>query len=97
MTILQYVMLFFGTFILFYMFIVIGSYMLMLLFATSRLKKEQELDKTDYEKVHMNALYSKPISIIVPAFNEELGIVDSVHSLLNLNYPQLMFVRIMAS
>lgn len=92
MTILQYVMLFFGTFILFYMFIVIGSYMLMLLFATSRLKKEQELDKTDYEKVHMNALYSKPISIIVPAFNEELGIVDSVHSLLNLNYPQLEII-----
>ena len=91
-TIIEYIMLFFGSFILVYMLLVIGSYLLMLIYATSRLKKEQELDKTDYEKIHLNALYSKPISVIVPAYNEEVGIVDSVHSLLNLNYPQLEII-----
>ena len=29
----------------------------------------------------------KPVSVIVPAYNEELGIIDSVRSLLSLRYP----------
>lgn len=91
-TIIEYIMLFFGSFALVYMLFVIGSYIVMLIFALKRLRKEQHLDKTDYEKVHLNALYSKPISIIVPAYNEEIGIVDSVHSLLNLNYPELEII-----
>ena len=35
----------------------------------------------------MDSLYSKPVSIIVPAYNEQVGIVDSIHSLLSLRYP----------
>jgi cellulose synthase/poly-beta-1,6-N-acetylglucosamine synthase-like glycosyltransferase len=32
--------------------------------------------------------FAPPISILVPAYNEEAGIVESVHSLLTLRYPQ---------
>jgi cellulose synthase/poly-beta-1,6-N-acetylglucosamine synthase-like glycosyltransferase len=32
--------------------------------------------------------FTPPVSIILPAFNEELGIVPSVHSLLDLRYPR---------
>lgn len=91
-TIIEYLMLFFGSFILVYMLIVISSYVMMLIYALKRLRKEQGLDKSDYEKVHLNAMYSKPISIIVPAYNEEIGVVDSVHSLLNLNYPEVEII-----
>ena len=36
----------------------------------------------------MDAFYSKPLSIIIPAYNEEMGIVESVYSILNLHYSQ---------
>ncbi|MGI6508406.1 MAG: glycosyltransferase [Saccharofermentanales bacterium] len=39
-------------------------------------------------KTISDAFYSKPLSIIIPAYNEEVGVVDSVQSVLNLKYPQ---------
>ncbi|TDK58444.1 glycosyltransferase family 2 protein [Bacillus salipaludis] len=40
----------------------------------------------------MDEIYSKPVSIIVPAYNEEVGIVQSVRSLLSINYPSLEII-----
>src|SRR5690606_36346780 len=42
--------------------------------------------------VNLNAVYSKPVSIIVPAYNEEIGIISTVQSLLTLEYPQYEIV-----
>lgn len=36
--------------------------------------------------------YTKPISVIVPAFNEEKTIIENITSLLDLNYPQFELV-----
>lgn len=60
----------------------------MLTVAVLRLQKKQLLDKTEITEQYINSFNSKPISIIVPAYNEEVGIIDSIHSLLNLRYPE---------
>ena len=85
---LNYFMLFFGTVILVYMLIVIFTYSSMLVFAFIQLRKQYQLDRDEIDDDYIDVMYTKPISIIVPAFNEEVGIVDSVHSLLSLRYPQ---------
>jgi cellulose synthase/poly-beta-1,6-N-acetylglucosamine synthase-like glycosyltransferase/peptidoglycan/xylan/chitin deacetylase (PgdA/CDA1 family) len=46
------------------------------------------------ERHYKTMLYTPPVSIIVPAYNEEMGAIDSVNSLLNQDYPEyeIMFV-----
>jgi cellulose synthase/poly-beta-1,6-N-acetylglucosamine synthase-like glycosyltransferase/peptidoglycan/xylan/chitin deacetylase (PgdA/CDA1 family)/spore germination protein YaaH len=46
------------------------------------------------ERHYKSMLYTPPVSIIVPAYNEEMGAIDSVKSLLNQDYPEyeIMFV-----
>jgi cellulose synthase/poly-beta-1,6-N-acetylglucosamine synthase-like glycosyltransferase len=36
--------------------------------------------------------YTKPISVIVPAYNEEATIIDNINSLLDLNYPEFEII-----
>lgn len=88
MSILQYILLFFGGAIVFYMVFIILTNFLMLAIAIFRLRKEHLLDKSEVNEHFINAFNSKPVSIIVPAYNEEVGIIDSIHSLLSLRYPE---------
>lgn len=50
--------------------------------------KEYGLDKEESYEDYFEYSYTKPVSILVPAFNEEAGIKDSVRSLLSLHYPE---------
>ena len=84
----QYLMLFFGGVILFYMLFVIVTYSWMLVKATLYLRKKQGLEKENFDDVFVDAFYTKPVSIIVPVYNEEMGVVDTVRSLFSLRYPQ---------
>lgn len=79
---------FFGGMLIVYMILVIVIYSLMLLFAYLQLKKSRKIDKQLENVNNLKSVYSKPVSIIVPAYNEELGIVGTIHSLLTLEYPQ---------
>lgn len=60
----------------------------MLLMAFHQLRKQSKLDKDELDDDYIDVIYSKPVSIIVPAYNEEAGVIDSIHSLLSLRYPQ---------
>lgn len=88
-SITSFLFLFFGYIIFIYMVIVIVAYSLMLLFALFNLKRDLHLETYISDEEHLNYTYSKPVSIIVPAYNEEVGIVNSVQSLLSLGYPQV--------
>jgi len=70
-----------------YFFVVNGIYLSMILIAYFSIKNYLKKIKL----VQMNQLFhspfSKPISIIVPAHNEEKTIVNSVDALLQLHYP----------
>ncbi len=88
----EIIMYIFGTFIFFYMLIVISVYGCMLLLAFLQLKKQYRLDRTELDNLYIDSFYSKPVSIIVPAYNEEVGIVDTVYSLLSLRYPEIEII-----
>ena len=92
MDFINILMLFFGSLIAFYMLSIIGSYIVMLLVASSEEGRQTKLDKKTQDADYINAAYAKPISIIVPAYNEEEGILESVYSLLNIRYPQVEYI-----
>jgi cellulose synthase/poly-beta-1,6-N-acetylglucosamine synthase-like glycosyltransferase len=78
---------FFGWFIAIYMVIVIVFYSVILMISTFQLRKEYQLDRIQAYEDYMEEFNTRPVSIIVPAFNEEAGIIQSVRSLLSVNYP----------
>lgn len=82
------ILLFFGYFLIYYMIFVIVVYTWMLVLSLLKLRKEYQLDKEELDDDFLTSYYSKPVSILVPAYNEEMGVVDSVRSLLSLRYPQ---------
>ena len=64
----------------FYLFLLISSYFMI------------EREKVRYTKIEGELLLDLPeraptISIVAPAFNEEVIVIDNVNSLLSLNYP----------
>ena len=77
----------FAWFIAVYMVIVIVFYTTILVISLFQLRKEYKLDRTQAYEDYMDEFYTKPVSIIVPAYNEEAGIIQSVRSLLSVNYP----------
>lgn len=88
------IMLFFGYFIIFYMLLVTGSYLAMSLFALFQLRKQRGLDRSEFENTHIQSIYSKPVSVLVPAYNEEMGVIESIYSLLSLIYPEYEIIVI---
>ncbi len=42
--------------------------------------------------IAMNSPFTPPLSIIVPAYNEESSIVESIRSLLNLQFPRFEII-----
>ena len=94
MNLLDYFMWFFGGMIIFYMLFVTLIYCGMFLVAMFDLRKRYKLDPSEYDDAHIDAFYSKPVSLLVPTYNEEVGVVDTVYSLLNLRYPQTEIIII---
>ncbi|MFD2442986.1 glycosyltransferase [Bacillus sp. CGMCC 1.16607] len=77
----------FAWFIAIFMIFVIVFYSSILLISSFQLRREYQLDRKKTYEDYLSDYYSKPISIIVPAYNEEVGIIQSVRSLLSINYP----------
>jgi cellulose synthase/poly-beta-1,6-N-acetylglucosamine synthase-like glycosyltransferase len=71
-----------------YYFIFVNSFYLILLFFSGIQKYRQETlwKMKDYDFLYKDK-FLPTVSIIAPAFNEESNIIESVNSLLNLNYP----------
>lgn len=92
--IMKWIMLFFGSFIFIYMMITILSYTIMLVSAFFQLKKEYRLNKEAQAYEDIVSDNSKPVSILVPVYNEEIGVIDSIHSLLSLRYAETELIVI---
>lgn len=74
--------------IIFYMIAVGSTYIILFIIAGPRIKKESTLNRTEQiEEVAVNQ-DTFPVSILIPAYNEEVGIVSTVRSMIALNYPQ---------
>ncbi|UOE93114.1 glycosyltransferase [Alkalihalobacillus sp. LMS39] len=71
-----------------YMFVVMLFYIVMFFISAFQLRSQYELNEKDIYEEMAESIDTKPISIIVPAFNEEVGIYSSVRSLLSIHYPE---------
>ncbi|WLR54044.1 glycosyltransferase [Mesobacillus subterraneus] len=83
----QDISIYFAMFIMVYMVIVISFYSVVMLISVVQLRKEYKLNREKSFSDYTEDIHTKPVSIIVPAFNEEAGIIHSIRSLLSINYP----------
>lgn len=67
-----------------------------LFFVISGLKVRHEIGLNRQESLESlrNSVDTFPVSILIPAYNEEVGIVNTVRSLLSLNYPEFEVIVI---
>ncbi|MGD8192835.1 glycosyltransferase family 2 protein [Brevibacillus ginsengisoli] len=79
-------------FIIVYLTFACLFYMVLFLLAFSRLKRERGLHHIEPYKQMKQSAFTPPLSVIVPAYNEEAGIIGSVLSLVTgsgrLDYPE---------
>ncbi|SDP30332.1 Glycosyltransferase, catalytic subunit of cellulose synthase and poly-beta-1,6-N-acetylglucosamine synthase [Litchfieldia salsa] len=83
-----------GTFIIIYMVFIIIFYSIMLIISLFHLRKEFQLDDQEPYEELLTLNYTKPISILVPAYNESIGINGSIRSLLGIEYPEFEVIVI---
>ena len=75
-----------------YFIILMVYYLLLILVGSSEeIRRESQGEDEDYPLFYLSTL-RLPVSIIVPARNEEEWIIDSLKSLINLNYPELEII-----
>lgn len=70
--------------LLVYFFAVSAIYIVLIILSAHRLEKSADAAENG---IRLPGRYVKPISVIVPAYNEQETIIDNIASLLNLNYP----------
>ncbi|MFS0862187.1 glycosyltransferase family 2 protein [Fredinandcohnia sp. 179-A 10B2 NHS] len=76
------------------MIMIIVVYGGMLLLSLFQIRKSYQLD--DYEPYEelLKSEYTKPVSILVPAYNESVGIMGSIRSLISIEYPEYEIIII---
>lgn len=77
-----------GVIVLIYMIFAILFYFLTMIFSYFSLSKYKRLNNQPLEDEFNMNLFTKPVSILVPSFNEEVGIINTIHSLINVKYPE---------
>ncbi|UFU00540.1 glycosyltransferase [Radiobacillus kanasensis] len=75
-----------------YMSISICVYIVIFVVSAIDLRKKYKLNEEDAYEDYLNSADTKPLTVIVPAYNEEAGIIGSVRSLLSMNYPEYEIV-----
>lgn len=75
----HWINLFFQTLILIYMFIVIGVYVIMLIFSLIELYRGRNISRESVDEELQDVDYVYPLSILVPAYNESINIINTVH------------------
>ncbi|MBU9711159.1 glycosyltransferase family 2 protein [Evansella tamaricis] len=71
-----------------YFFVIITIYSMFFLLALKKIWKEKDIDPHEPIEDTIESVDTYPLSIIVPAYNEEIGIVPTVRSLLSIYYPE---------
>lgn len=83
-----------GWFVFLFMVAVILFYSFLLLISFVQLRKLYELDEWEPYEELLDVSYAKPLSILVPAYNESAGIFGTVRSLLSIEYPEYEIIVI---
>ena len=71
-----------------------GTYALLIALAMIEIIQRRANRMPEFDNDVLGEASTPPITILAPAFNEETGIVDSVHAFLQLTYPNLQVIVI---
>ncbi|OXM86274.1 glycosyltransferase family 2 protein [Paenibacillus rigui] len=82
------ILLGYGIFVIYYVVFINSLYLTILLFSFKKMYSIVKNSAYSRFKTLSGSEYVPPISILVPAYNEELTIIENVRSLLALNYPK---------
>ena len=80
-----------GYFLAAYLLVVLLIYFAMMIFAVYKINRNRRYERT-MDLLSNTEAYNLGVSVLVPAFNEEQGIVQNVSSLLNLNYKRFEII-----
>ena len=72
----------------------ISVYGCMLFLSLLQIRRRYQLDYNEPYEELLNSEYTKPVSILVPAYNESVGIYGSIRSLLSIEYPEFEIIVI---
>ena len=79
--------------VLYYLYSAVHYLLLMVAALWSSVQHQRRIRNVSLQQIYSSP-FTPPISLLVPAYNEEVSIVESVRSLLRLTYPQLEVVVI---
>jgi cellulose synthase/poly-beta-1,6-N-acetylglucosamine synthase-like glycosyltransferase len=88
MTLIREVLHVFAVFSLGYFAVVSAVYLLFTALASREIKRHRRRRAYAASEEAFASPLTPPVSVLLPAFNEQTGIVESVHSLLSLRYPE---------
>ncbi len=80
--------------ILIYMVLIVLVYGTMLVISLLQIRKVYELDDLEPYEDLLKSEYTKPVSILVPAYNESVGIYGTIRSLISIEYPEYEIIII---
>lgn len=79
---------YFNIFCMAYTLVLSVQYLVQLFLSLAKMKRDQkQLPSDDYNE-YADSENLLPVSLIVPAHNEQVNLVNNIHDLLHLNYPQ---------
>ena len=82
------VVIFYNIFVLFYFLGINGFYLLLVLISYRNLRFVRSAERAADRFQTFRSEFYKPLSIIIPAYNEKSTIADTVYSALSLRYPE---------
>lgn len=88
LTVITLCLLLFQLIVLLFFLLVNGSYTLFTIISLLDIRGQLAIATRQHIRSLVSGVFYKPITIIVPAYNEEATIVTSVAQLLELNYPE---------
>lgn len=87
MEIIRLLIIFFNYFCMAYSLLLTVVYLIQFIISIFKIKKDREVEVADDSERYADSDNLIPISLIIPANNEEENIVHNVRSLMKLNYP----------
>ncbi|WP_273124060.1 glycosyltransferase family 2 protein [Metabacillus sp. HB246100] len=76
------------------MVLIVLVYGTMLVISLLQIRKVYELDDLEPYEDLLKSEYTKPVSILVPAYNESVGIYGTIRSLISIEYPEYEIIII---
>ncbi|WP_204955190.1 glycosyltransferase family 2 protein [Metabacillus crassostreae] len=88
------ILVFVNWFVFIYMLTIVIVYGFMLFISLLQIRRRYELDNVEPYEELLQSEYTKPVSILVPAYNESVGIYGTIRSLISIEYPEYEIIII---